>query len=417
MSLDTKYRPLTYDDVLGQKTSIKTLRGLVSNDAGWKQSYLFAGPFGSGKTTLGRILARALLCESPVEGNPCDQCASCLSMIKGGSTNFVEVDAATNSGKSDIKKILEELDFSSFSGNKRLYLFDEAHQLSEKALDALLKPMEENKKGTMDKRLVVIFATTEPEKMRRTVLSRCAPAFIIHHVNSETIADRLAKVCDQEGFTYDREALVLIADVCEGHIRDALKAIEGVASSNDKYVAVSAVRAYLHVDRNDVVCRILLSDQDESLGLCESLVSSTPVGIAYERLMTAAMFAVGLGMGTSNPPPYWDRDTLKECFDKYGYDLLGFVDQVSSRPRQGLTGALLKCDVLKWKIGAVSSQSTNKEISLSFKEKSEVVAGIIENKPEDCVRLSVSAFTRRVNELVKAVRIEEEKKTKTLGSS
>lgn len=415
MSLDTKYRPITYDDVLGQKTSIKTLKGLVSNGAGWRQSYLFAGPFGSGKTTLGRILARALLCESPVEGNPCDQCASCLSMINGGSTNFVEVDAATNSGKADIKKILEELDYSSFSGNKRLYLFDEAHQLSEKALDALLKPMEENSKGTMDKRLVVIFATTEPEKMRQTVLSRCAPAFIIHHVKSETIADRLAMVCDREGFTYDREALVLIADVSEGHIRDALKAIEGVASSNEKYVSVSAVRAYLHVDRNDVVCRILLSDRDEAIGLCEDLISNTPVGIAYERLMTAAMFAVGLGLGTSNPPPYWDRETLTKCFEKYGYDLLGFVDQISSRPRQGLTGALLKCDVLKWKLGTVASQSTG--TSISFKEKSEALTDKPENKSEECVRLSVSAFTRRVSELVKAVRIEEEKKTKTLGSS
>lgn len=415
MSLDTKYRPITYDDVLGQKTSIKTLKGLVSNGAGWRQSYLFAGPFGSGKTTLGRILARALLCESPVEGNPCDQCASCLSMINGGSTNFVEVDAATNSGKADIKKILEELDYSSFSGNKRLYLFDEAHQLSEKALDALLKPMEENSKGTMDKRLVVIFATTEPEKMRQTVLSRCAPAFIIHHVKSETIADRLAMVCDREGFTYDREALVLIADVSEGHIRDALKAIEGVASSNEKYISVSAVRAYLHVDRNDVVCRILLSDRDEAIGLCEDLISNTPVGIAYERLMTAAMFAVGLGLGTSNPPPYWDRETLTKCFEKYGYDLLGFVDQISSRPRQGLTGALLKCDVLKWKLDAVVTQPIN--TSVSFREKNEARADKLENKPEDCVRLSVSAFTRRVSELVKAVRIEEAKKTKTLGSS
>lgn len=415
MSLDTKYRPVTYNDVLGQKTSIKTLRGLVTNGAGWRQSYLFAGPFGSGKTTLGRILARALLCESPVEGNPCDQCASCLSMINGGSTNFVEVDAATNSGKGDIKKILEELDYSSFSGNKRLYLFDEAHQLSEKALDALLKPMEENSKGTMDKRLVVIFATTEPEKMRQTVLSRCAPAFIIHHVKSQTIADRLAIVCDKEEFTYDKEALLLIADVCEGHIRDALKAIEGVASSNEKYVSVDAVRSYLHVDRNDVVCRILISDRDEAIGLCEDLVSNTPVGIAYERLMAAAMFAIGLGLGTSNPPPYWDRETLRKCFDKYGYGLLDFVNQISTRPRQGLTGALLKCDVLKWKIGTIGSQSINQ--SMLFKEKSEAYTDKVENKSSECVRLSVSAFTKQVSALVKAVHIEEAKKTETLGSA
>src|SRR6056300_2006150 len=101
MSLDTKYRPITYNDVLGQRSSIKTLKGLVSNEAGWRQSYLFAGPFGSGKTTLGRILARALLCESPQEGEPCDKCSSCEGLLKGGSDAFIEVDAATNSGKAD----------------------------------------------------------------------------------------------------------------------------------------------------------------------------------------------------------------------------------------------------------------------------------------------------------------------------
>jgi hypothetical protein len=126
------------------------------------------------------------------------------------------------------------------------------------------------------------------------------------------------------------------------------------------------------------------------------------------------MFAVGLGLGTSNPPPYWDRDTLKKCFEKYGYDLLGFVDQISSRPRQGLTGALLKCDVLKWKIGTVPTQSLS--AGVSFMEKSESVADKQEKKSEDCVRLSVSAFTRRVSELVKAVYIEEAKKTEALGS-
>jgi DNA polymerase III subunit gamma/tau len=414
MSLDTKYRPIKYSDVLGQKSSIKTLKGLVSNGAGWKQSYLFAGPFGSGKTTLGRILARALLCEKPVHGEPCDQCDSCLSMINGGSTNFIEVDAATNSGKADVKKILEELNYSSFAGNRKLYLFDEAHQLSRDALDALLKPMEENSKGSMDKRLVCIFATTEPEKMRQTVLSRCAPAFIIHHVKSDTIAERLTFVCEQEDLRWEDEALSLIADVSEGHIRDCLKAIEGVASSNDRYVSVEAVRAYLHVDRNDVVCKILLSDKTEAMGLCEELVSNTPIGIAYERLMTAAMFAVGLGMGTSNPPPYWNKEVLKRCFEKYEYGLLEFVDQISTRPRQGLTSALLKCDVLKWKMEnfndkIISHSTFQEQKALNTVEK-------VEQSQGKSVRLSVSAFTGRVNELMRTVQIEKKIEATTLGS-
>lgn len=350
MSLDTKYRPRTYQDVLGQRGSVKTLKGLVSEGVGWNQSYLFAGPYGSGKTTLGRILARALLCEQPKEGEPCDECYSCKSMLGGSSDAFIEVDAATNSGKADVKKILEELDYSSFSGRRKLYLFDEAHQLSKDALDALLKPMEENRKGSSEKRLVCIFATTEPEKMRATVLSRCAPAFIIHHVESEEIADRLSWVCDKENFTYDREALVLIADFTEGHIRDALKAIEGVASSNSKYVSLEAVRSYLHVDRNDLLCQILLSTGSEALKICEDVLGNTPPSVAFERLLSATMFSISMGLGAGNPPPYWNKEVLKKAWDKHGDYLLTLADMISSKPRRA-TEAMFKCEVLKWTQG------------------------------------------------------------------
>jgi len=402
VSLDTKYRPITYSDVLGQKTSIKTLKGLVQNNAGWRQSYLFAGPFGSGKTTLGRILARALLCEGTVEGDPCDKCTSCLSMLDGSSTSFIEVDSATNSGKADVKKILEEIDYTSFSGGRKLYLFDEAHQLSRDALDALLKPMEENSKGSLDKRLVVIFATTEPEKMRQTILSRCAPAFIIHHVKSDTIADRLAWVCDQEGYVYDREALLLIADMSEGHIRDCLKAIEGVASSNQGKIELQAVKSYLHTDRNDTVCQILFSEPSVVLDLCDSLIENTPVGVAYERIITASMFSVGIGLNSTMPPPYWDKVTLTKVYEKYGIGLLGLVDALSSRPSKGLTLAMLKCDVIKWKLGGVVPQAVTQTMPVTVSQSdSEPVEkdnmGSTDRKSDEVVKKKVLSMTVFVN--------------------
>lgn len=352
MSLDTKYRPRTYSDVLGQKGSIQALKGFIKSGAGWRQSYLFAGPYGSGKTTLGRIMARALLCLSPKDGEPCDECGSCTAMLNGNSDSFVEVDAATNSGKADVKKLLEELGYSSFSGNRKLYLFDEAHQLSKDALDALLKPMEENEKGSLDKRLVVIFATTEPEKMRQTVLSRCAPAFIIRHVESSEIADRLQWVCDQEGIGWEREALLLIADFTEGHIRDALKAIEGVASANEGKVTLKGVRTYLHVDRNDTICKMLLGSGAECLKLADELLESTPVGTAYDRVLSASMYAVSLGMGAGMPPPYWNREDLQTLWDTQGMNLLSLSDSLASRPLRP-TPAMFKCDLLKWKVGGV----------------------------------------------------------------
>jgi DNA polymerase III subunit gamma/tau len=394
MSLDTKYRPRTYSDVLGQKPTIQTLKGFIKSDAGWRQSYLFAGSYGSGKTTLGRILARALLCDAPNEGDPCDVCNSCKAMLVGSHDSFIEVDAATNSGKADVKKLLEELGYSSFSGKKKLYLFDESHQLSRDALDALLKPMEENDRGSFDKKLVCIFATTEPEKMRQTVLSRCAPAFIIRHVESEEIADRLQKVCEWERFEFDREALVLIADFTEGHIRDALKAIEGIASSNEGRVLMGGVRSYLHVDRNDVICNLLLSDNASALGQVDDLLQSTPVGIAYDRLQSACMFSISLGMKAGIPPPYWDRGMLQEAWDKHGITLLSLADSLASRPIRP-TGGMFKCDLLKWKVGGLQNHITQTP-KILITQKND----LRENPKEEKETLSLSDFTLMVKRMV-----------------
>ena len=126
MALDTRYRPQVYADVLGQQATVSVLKQFVVWNRGYHQSYVFCGQHGSGKTTLGRILARALLCSSAVDGAPCDECESCLLLLRGGTHEcFVELDAATKSGKSDIARILEDLSYSTVSGKRRIYLFDE----------------------------------------------------------------------------------------------------------------------------------------------------------------------------------------------------------------------------------------------------------------------------------------------------
>lgn len=346
MALDTRYRPHRYDDVLGQDDAVAVLREIVRSGRGFHQSYVFCGGHGSGKTTLGRILARALLCDDPKNGDPCDQCPSCISILENGSSeSFVEVDAATNSGKDDVKRITEELQYNTFSGKQRIYLFDESHQLSKQALDALLKPMEDSIPGTENKQLVCIFCTTEPEKMRSTIFSRCAPAFTIRQVPPEEIGKRLAYVCEQEGIEYEQEALTLIAEATETHIRDALKAVEKISmlgpvdkDNVSKALVLNAHNLYVDILEN------LGEDLEAVLSTLEELNLSVSPASAYKRLSEVAILAYRLGMGVGKAPGYIDGERLKAAAGKHQEYLLAIADHLASRPNKP-TQHMLICDL------------------------------------------------------------------------
>jgi len=347
VSLDTKYRPLSYDDVLGQVNTIKILRRLASTGAGFQQSYLFAGAWGSGKTTLGRILAQSLLCENLSEtGDACNECVTCRALLKSGSClEFVEVDAATNSGKADIKKITEEIQYMTFSGRHRLYLFDESHQLSRDALDAMLKPLEENVTGSDDKKLVCIFCTTEPEKMRSTILSRCAPAFVVHPVSPQEIAGRLEYICQQEGVKYDLDVLVLIAESVECHIRDAIKAVEGVALLGE--INQKNVVEYLRLDLNTAYLDVLENlgkDLPAVVDAMTRILDLTSPVTCYEKLADTAMMIYHASLDAMKPPLFWDADRVKAVGDQHGQALLSMANRFASRPMRA-TKAMLLCDV------------------------------------------------------------------------
>lgn len=345
MSLDIKYRPKTYADVLGQEATITILRRIVMERKGFQQSYLFCGAHGSGKTTLGRIMARALLCDSPQEGNPCDQCTSCRSLLESGtSVDFVEVDAATNSGKADVAKIVEDIQYNTFTGKRRLYLFDEAHQLSKDALDALLKPLEDTIEGSDDKQLVCIFCTTEPEKMRATVLSRCAPAFVIRPQKPPVIGERLAHICAQEGIEADREMLDLIAEITECHIRDALKAVEGVSMLG----ALNEVNVskYLHLDLNAAYLDLVDSigkDLPRALSLADMIMQRASPQTCYEKLANVCLLAFRGSLGEP-VPAYWNKDKLQILASNHGARLLAYGSKFADRPGRP-TAAMLHLDI------------------------------------------------------------------------
>lgn len=345
MSLDTKYRPRSYDDVVGQQGTIRILREIVRSGVGFHQSYLFAGSHGSGKTTLGRILARSLLCDQPVDGQFCGTCPSCLSFAQGSNDNFIEVDAATNSGKADMKKIVDQLDFSTFSGKRRIYLFDEAHQLSRDALDAILKPMEDTLPNSEDKRLICIFCTTEPEKMRQTILSRCAPSFVIQKAPTPEIVERLKFVCEQEQVEYDADALGLIVEITRSHIRDALKSIEGVSMLGR--IDRPNVEAYLHLDTTSTYLNLVSAigkDINAVLSASETLVEVSAPSVIYEKLIEVAMLAYRVKLGLTSVPSYWDLEELKELGEFHQDFLVQMSERLASRPGKP-TPAMLQCDL------------------------------------------------------------------------
>ena len=347
MSFDTKYRPVKFSDVMGQDSIIRILRRFIATGTGLRQSYLFAGPFGSGKTTLGRIMARALLCEHPTpEGDPCDQCESCQSLIESNTSfDFVEVDAATNSGKDEIRKVIEEIQYSSFSGRRRIYLFDEAHRLSTGALDALLKPLEEDVPGSSDKRLVCIFCTTEPESMKATIFSRCAPIFVIQPVSPEGIAKRLAYICQQENIPYDEVMLQTIAEITECHIRDAIKAVEGVALLGG--VTHENVTSYLHLDLNDTYLDILEAigrDLPTAIKISQGVLNRVSPATAYGKLTDICVLAYQVHISAIKPPAFWDRERLKALGVTHGETLLAMAERFANRPSHP-TPSMLSCDL------------------------------------------------------------------------
>lgn len=231
------------------------------------------------------------------------------------------------------------------SDSHNAVLAHNCHQLSKDALDALLKPLEENVPGTQEKRLVCIFCTTEPEKVRATVTSRCAPTFVIQPVAPSDIAKRLAYVCDQEGFEYDMDMLQVIAEMTECHIRDALKSVEGVSMLGK--LDRENVAKYLKLDMNLMFIDTLENlgkDLGKALGFAkEAMLRSSPA-TCYEKLATMAMMAYQVGLGALKAPSYIEAGRLERLFAAQQHSLIGFASRFSSRVGRP-TESMLLCDL------------------------------------------------------------------------
>lgn len=218
-ALYRKFRPLCFEDVKGQEHIVTTLKNQIRADR-IGHAYLFTGTRGTGKTTIAKILARAVNCENPVDGSPCGECAACKSILAGTGMNVIEMDAASNNGVDDVRDIVEDISYSPAEGKYKVYIIDEVHMLSTAAFNALLKTLEEPPSY-----VIFILATTEVHKIPITILSRCQ-RYDFKRISIETIADRLRELMEKEGVQVQERALRYIAKTADGSMRDALSLLE-----------------------------------------------------------------------------------------------------------------------------------------------------------------------------------------------
>ena len=225
-----KYRPGTFDDVIGQPHVVQTLMNAVSTKR-IAHAYLFSGTRGVGKTTVARILAKALNCKQGPTGHPCNTCANCQEITQGNSIDVIEIDGASNTSVDDVREIRENVKFTPFSGQFRVYIIDEVHMLSNSAFNALLKTLEEP-----PAHVVFIFATTEIHKIPATILSRCQH-YNFRRIARAEIIERLRHVANQDQLTIEERSFIALARASEGSMRDALSLLDQAIAYGGKTIS------------------------------------------------------------------------------------------------------------------------------------------------------------------------------------
>lgn len=281
--LARKWRPLTFDDVVGQEHVTRTLKKAVESGR-VSHAYLFSGPRGCGKTSTARILARVINCENLQSGNPCNTCASCVAVIRGNNLDVMEIDGASHTGVGEVRELQESIGFAPSQSRNKVYVIDEVHMLSTHAFNALLKTLEEP-----PPHVYFIFATTSPQKIPDTIKSRTQRHHFKRLENAE-IAGQLEVICKAENVRYEADGLRLLARKADGSMRDGTSLLDQCVTASGGDVTAQAVRGILGlIDQEKVLAFVDAIAGGDATAPLQLLDDATNEGVDLPDLLSALL--------------------------------------------------------------------------------------------------------------------------------
>ena len=381
-ALYRKYRPQTFSEVYGQEHITKVLLSELESGK-FSHAYLFTGTRGTGKTSCAKILARAVNCLNPKNGDPCLDCEACRLDLEEKATDIVEMDAASNNGVDEVRILREQINFTPANLKYRVYIIDEVHMLSSSAFNALLKTLEEP-----PEHVIFILATTEAHKLPATILSRCQ-RFDFHRIENSKIIERINYIAKEEGFTVTEEAANLISAAADGGMRDALSILDLCLSATSE-ITVQTVTETLGMSGNEYLNRlafaILTSDSTEALTLIDQLYKGSIDMLRLANELISFFRDIMIVKTVSSTPlpivcSSEQREIYKELAEQFDLrDILRTLDLLSAAVGKMQTGnrrSLLEMTLIKLCDPALSEDFASLEKRVRTLESGAIVSSAV----------------------------------------